>query len=137
MQFDCRQCARAMVACVLATMFAVPPTILAQTAASHVVSQADLQQATEAASQARQQNLDRVQRFVSSEQGQKALRSAHMDPVKVKTAVSSLSDAELAQLAARTQKAQADFAAGTLDNRDLLLLILGIAALILIIVAVR
>jgi hypothetical protein len=60
-----------------------------------------------------------------------------MDPAKVKTAVSSLSSAELAQLAARTQQAQADFAAGTLDNRDLLLLILGVAALILIIVAVR
>jgi hypothetical protein len=137
MQFDCRKCARAMVACVLATMFAVPPTLLAQTAASHVVSTADLQKATLAASQARQRNLEQVRQFLSSEQAQKALRSAHMDPAKVKTAVSSLSSAELAQLAARTQQAQADFAAGTLDNRDLLLLILGIAALILIIVAVR
>jgi hypothetical protein len=137
MQFDCRKCARAVVACVLATMFAVPPTVLAQTAARHVVSPADLQQATEAASQARQRNVEQVRQFLSSEQAQKALRSAHMDPVKVKTAVASLSDAELAQLAARTQRAQTDFAAGTLDNRDLLLLILGIAALILIIVAVR
>jgi hypothetical protein len=48
-----------------------------------------------------------------------------------------LSDAELAQLASRADKAQADFVAGTLSDRDLLLIILGIAALVLIIIAVR
>jgi hypothetical protein len=137
MQFDCRKCARAVLACALATMFAVPPTVLAQTAASHVVSPAELQRAAMAASQARQRNVEQVRQFLSSEQAQNAMRSAHMDPAKVKTAVASLSDAELAQLAARSQKAQTDFAAGTIDNRDLLLLILGVAALILIIVAVR
>jgi hypothetical protein len=48
-----------------------------------------------------------------------------------------LSDAELAQLASRAQKAQADFAAGDLSDRDLIIIILAVAALILIIVAVR
>jgi hypothetical protein len=48
-----------------------------------------------------------------------------------------LSDQELAQLASRAQRAQAEFAAGRLSDRDLLILILGIAALVLIIVAVR
>jgi hypothetical protein len=60
-----------------------------------------------------------------------------MDTQQVKTAVSTLSDQELAQLAARADKAQADFAAGTLSERDLILIILGIAVLVLIIVAVR
>jgi hypothetical protein len=55
----------------------------------------------------------------------------------VKKAVASLSDAELAQLASRTQKAQADFAAGRLSDRDLIIILIAIAALILIIVAVR
>jgi hypothetical protein len=60
-----------------------------------------------------------------------------MDPMQVKTAVSSLSDQELAQLASRSTKAQADFAAGRIDDRDLLIILVAIAALILIIVAVR
>jgi hypothetical protein len=51
--------------------------------------------------------------------------------------VSSLSDEELRQLASKANKAQADFAAGTLSDRDLLLILVAIAALILIIVAVR
>jgi hypothetical protein len=60
-----------------------------------------------------------------------------MNPEQVKTAVSTLNDAELAQLASRVHKAQADFAGGTLSDRDLIIIIVAIAALILIIVAVR
>ena len=67
----------------------------------------------------------------------KALKSAKMYTQQVKTAVSTLNDQELAQLAARADKAQADFAAGNLTERDLILIILGIAVLVLIIVAVR
>jgi hypothetical protein len=48
-----------------------------------------------------------------------------------------LSDQELAQLSAKADKAQSDFAAGNLNDRDLILIILGIAILVLIIVAVR
>jgi len=60
-----------------------------------------------------------------------------MDPEHVKTAASTLTDQELARLASRADKAQADFAAGTLSDRDLIIILVGIAALILIIVAVR
>ena len=55
----------------------------------------------------------------------------------MKDAVSRLSDSELSQLASRASKVQADFAAGTLSNRDLIIILVCIAALILIIVAVR
>jgi hypothetical protein len=102
-----------------------------------VVSPADLQKAALTATQARQQNLQTVRQFFSSEMAQKALKSAHMDGEQVKNAVSTLSDAELARLASRVQKAQADFAAGTLSDRDLIIILVAIAALILIIVAVR
>jgi hypothetical protein len=43
----------------------------------------------------------------------------------------------LAQLASRAGKAQADFAAGHLSDRDLIIILLAVVALILIIVAVR
>jgi hypothetical protein len=134
MQFDLRQTLRMALATLLVALFIVPTEALAQ---SHVVSPADLQKATTAASQVRQHNMDSIQRLLSTPTAEKALKSANMDPQQVKTAVSTLNDQELAQLAARADKAQADFAAGSLDQRDLILIILGVAVLILIIVAVR
>ncbi len=129
-----QQSVRVLSACILVTIFAVPPSLLAQT---HVVSPADLQKEMLDASRARQRNLESVRQFLSSPRAEKALKSAHMDPAHVKTAVSTLSDQELAQLASRADKAQADFAAGRLSDRDLIIILVGIAALILIIVAVR
>lgn len=129
-----RQFIRAVTACFLIAMFAVPSNVWGQ---AHVVSPTDLQRATVAATQVRQKNLETVTRFVSSPAAEKALRSAHMDPAQVKTGVSALGDQELAKLAARADKAQKDFAAGTLTDRDLIIILVAIAALILIIVAVR
>jgi hypothetical protein len=125
-----------MTACVLVTIFSVPQNLLAQ-AAGHVVTPSEMQKAILDASRVRQQNLDTLREFFSSERAQRALKAAHTDPEEVKKAVASLSDAELAQLASRTQKAQADFAAGRLSDRDLIIILIAIAALILIIVAVR
>jgi len=131
-----KQFARGSVACVLITIFAVPGNLMAE-AGAHLVSPADLQKAAVNASQTRQHNLETLRTFLSSERAQKALKSANMDPQQVKNAVSSLSDADLAQLAARADKAQTDFAAGNFSDRDLILIILAIAILVLIIVAVR
>ena len=129
-----RQCVRAVTACVLVTIFAVPPTIMAQV---HVISPAELHQQTIAASRARQQNLDALTAFLSSPQGEKALQRVGASAQQVKSAVSLLSDQELEQLAARAQKAQADFAAGRMTDHDLLIILIAIVALVLIIVAVR
>ena len=136
MHFDFKQCVRALTACVLATIFTIPQSLLAQ-AAEHVVSSSELQRAAVDASRIRQQNLHTLKKFFSSERAQRALRAAHTDPEQVKKAVASLSDAELAQLASRAQKAQADFAAGHLSDRDLIVILIVIAGLILIIVAVH
>ena len=136
MHFDPKQCVRALTACVLVTIFTIPQNLFAQ-ATEHVVSSFEPQKAALDASRVRQQNLDTLKEFFSSERAQRALKAAHTDPEQVKKAVASLSDAELAQLASRAQKAQADFAAGHLSDRDLIIILVVIAALILIIVAVR
>lgn len=136
MNIDMRQSSRVAATFLLAVVFALPQNLLAQ-AATHVVSPSELQQAAVKASTVRQQNLDEVTQFVSSEKAETALRSAHINPEQVKTAVSTLNDAELAQLASRAQKAQADFAAGALSDRDLIVILVAVAVLILIIVAVR
>jgi Flp pilus assembly protein TadB len=124
-----------MVAVFLAAM-AVPETLAAQ-AAQHLVSPDDLQKAAVDASQSRQQNLDTLNRFFSSDRAQKALQSAHINPQEVKNSVAGLSDDELAQFASRAQKAQSDFAAGNMNDRDLLIILVCIAVLILVIVAVH
>jgi len=136
MRFDLRQFVRYLTACLVATVFAVPPSLLAQ-ASTHLVNPSELQKAAVNATQTRQANLGAVREFLSSERATQAMKSAHIDPTQVKNAVSSLSDAELARLASRAQLSQADFAAGRLGDRDLLIIILAIAALVLIIVAVR
>ncbi len=88
------QSVRALVACILVAIFAVPHSLLAQ---SHVVSPADLQKEMVASTQARQHNLKTVRQFLSSPRAENALKSAHMNPEQVQTAVSTLSDQELAR----------------------------------------
>jgi hypothetical protein len=111
-----------------------PQTISAQ---AHIVSQEEMRAAIVAASQTRGQNRERVVSFLSTPKAVKVLGTAQLDIKLVKSAVSSLSDEELANLAARAEKAEMDFAAGRMSDRDLLWILVGIAALILIIVAVR
>jgi hypothetical protein len=126
---------RRSTSCVLVALVGLPSILSAQT---HVVNPADLQKEILAATDARQRNMGIITGFMSSTtKVQNVLGSVGIDPAQVKTAVSSLSDQELLRLAARAEKAQADFAAGRLSDRDLLYILLGIAALILIIVAVH
>jgi hypothetical protein len=136
MGFDTKQLSRVAVAFVLAAVFAVPQNLMAAVA-THLVSPSELQQAAVKASAVRQQNEEMVRQFFSSEKAEKALRSAHVNPQQVKSAVSTLDDAELARLASRVQKAQTDFAAGSLSDRDLIIILVCVAVLILVIVAVR
>ncbi|PYP86512.1 MAG: hypothetical protein DMG65_18665 [Candidatus Angelobacter sp. Gp1-AA117] len=134
MPFDLKQFARVLTACALITFFFLPTEGIAQ---SHVVNPADLQKEIVKSTEVRQHNIQTVQQFLSSPMAEKAMKSAKVDPVQVKNAVSSLSDEDLAQMASRADKAQADFAAGRLSDRDLIWIIVAVVALILIIVAVR
>jgi hypothetical protein len=126
------QSIRVFTACILVTMFAVPQNLAAQV---HVVSPNELQKQTLAASQERQRNLEIVNRFLSSPTAEKAMKIVHTDRKQVKTAVANLSDQDLARLAQRAQKAQADFLAGSLSDRDLLILLIAVLVLIVIILA--
>lgn len=135
MSFGPRQSVRALIACLFVVLLAIPPDVLAQQ--NHVVSPADLQKEMANATQTRQHNLETLENFLSTPQAEKALKSAKVDAQQVKTAVSMLSDDDLAQLSARATKAQNDFAGGRLSDRDLIWIIVAVVALILIIVAVR
>lgn len=133
MRFNLRDSVGVLVSGLLVTSFAVPPSLRAQ---QHVVRPTDIQKELVNATETRRQNRDKVRELFSSKRAQKALKRAGMDPARVKAGVATLSDAELAQLAARSDKLREDFAAGRLSDRDLLIILVGIAIIILIIVAV-
>jgi hypothetical protein len=116
----------------LIVLMAVPAGLMAETA--HVVSPADLQKQAMAPTQTRQTNVEKVRNFLSTPVAEQAMQKSHIDSGQVKAAVANLGDEELAQLAARADKAQRDFAAGYLSTRDIILIVLGVVVIILIIV---
>ncbi|TAM79157.1 MAG: hypothetical protein EPN47_19305 [Acidobacteria bacterium] len=116
--------------------FALQTPLLAA-AHNHIVSPAELQQATASAARTRQQNIDKVRGFLSSERAEKTLESAHLDAVQIKNAVPTLSDPELARLASRADKAQKDFAAGVLTNQQITYILIAIGAAVIVLIAVR
>ena len=126
---------RELSACVLALLFAVPVHLAAESA--HIVSAAELQRSAVAATQVRQQNVQKIRDFLSTPAAAKALQNARIDASQVKNGVATLDDQELAKLAAQADKAQKDFAAGYLTTRDIILIVLGVALIILIIVLVK
>jgi hypothetical protein len=103
----------------------------------HVVSLIELNKDAAQPAQTRQANEEALRTLLSSGQGQKALKSAHLDYLKVDKAVGQLSDEDLDKLAARSRQAQGDFAAGRLSDRDLLWIILIIVGVLIIALAVR
>jgi hypothetical protein len=123
-----------MLIAVLSLAVTFSPSLFAQ---DHVVSSADLRKDVQSVSATRQRNLAQLDDLFASQQGQKALETAHVSLQQVQKAVASLDDADLARLSARAQTSQSDFAAGRLSDRDLIWIIVGVAVVILIIVAVR
>ena len=103
----------------------------------HVVSLSDLNKDAARPAQTRQANEEAVRTLLSSDQGQKALKSAKLDYHKVDKAVGQLSDEDLAKLAERSRQAQNDFAAGRISDRDMLWIILIAIGIIVLAVALR
>lgn len=108
--------------------------ILAQT---HVVSQNELHGELVNTGQSRERNIQKVKSMFSSKERKAALEASKISPERVDAAISTLDDEELAKLAARADKLNEDFAAGSISDRDLIYILIGVAVLILIIVAVR
>jgi hypothetical protein len=134
MRFCAKLCACAFA---LAGLFLLGAPALKAQQEEHVVSSQSLRQDVQKAADTRQANEAAVRELFSTPAAQKAMKSASVDYRKVDQAVSQISDEDLARLAQRSREARKDFAAGNLTDRDLLIIILGIMALVLIIVAVR
>ena len=115
----------------LFTLGVVP--VLPQTAADHIVSVVDLHQSIRAAAQARQSNLAKLEKFLSTEPARKVLMAVKLDSAQVTQAISALSDEELSRLATQSERIQSDVVAGEGGKQRLLkYVILGAATTILI-----
>jgi len=129
-------CSRALVISTLLCLAGIPSRSQGQDK-QHVVSLDELKKDAAGPSEVRQANEAAVRNLLSSENGQKALKSASLDLKKVDQAVSQLNDEDLSKLAQRSRQAQSDFAAGRLSDRDLLWIILIIVAVLIVALAVR
>jgi hypothetical protein len=104
----------------------------------HVVSVQELSKDAARPAETRQANETALRQMFSSPQAQQALKSANIDYSKLDKAVGQLSDEDVAKLAARSRELQENFAAGragSLSDRDLLIIII-IAVLVIALVAV-
>lgn len=121
----------------LAALFVAAGTPARAQDKQHVVSLGDLSKDAARPAQTRQANEEAVRTLLSSEQGQKALKSANLDYKKVDKAIGQLSDEDLTRLAERSRQAQSDFAAGNISDRDLLWIILIALAIVVLALALR
>jgi Flp pilus assembly protein TadB len=103
----------------------------------HAVTAGQLHQDVQKAAETRRENEAAVREMFASDQAKETLKSAGIDYKQVDQAISQVNDEDLARMAQRSQEVKKDFAAGRLDDRDLLIIVLVAVALILIIVAVR
>jgi hypothetical protein len=103
----------------------------------HAVTPGQLRQDVQKAAQSRRANEAAVRQMFASDQAKEALKSAGIDYQQVDRAVAQVSDEDLARMAQRSEEVNRNFAAGRLDDRDLLLILLVAVAIILIVVAVR
>lgn len=126
--------ARFLPALAMVALGLLPGTPALPAAQDHVVSPAELRQSAASQARVRQENLAQAKSFFSSKPVEKALNSAHLDPVQVRKAVPTLSDEELARLAAQSAKARNDFAAGALTNEQLTYIAIALAAAVLVLV---
>ena len=103
----------------------------------HVVSLSELSKDSAAPVQTRLANETAIRDLFSSEAGQKALQSAKIDYAKMDKAVGQLSDEDVARLADRSRQVEHDFAAGSLSDRDLLVIVIIAVLIIALIAALR
>lgn len=98
----------------------------------HVVSPQGLQQQLQNSSANRQKNIDAIDGLLSTPQAEGVMHDRHIDAQKVRSAVPTLSDKELAELGARAAHAQQDFAAGHIGPSLFTLIIILIIVIIIV-----
>lgn len=120
---------------VIATSFIALSAPQVASAQEHVVSPKELQKDVAAQSRERQENEARLERILAKPEAREAMRTAGVDYKTVQKGVRTLSDAELAQLAARAEKGQSDFAAGMITLREWIIILVAVIVVVIVVAA--
>jgi len=115
---------------------AVLPARAQEQGTQHVVTSEELSKQAARPAETRQTNEDAIRHLLSSDEGQKALKSANVDYQRVDKAIGQLSDEEVAKLADRSRQAESDFAAGFLSPKTLAYIIIAVVIIVVIAVVV-
>jgi hypothetical protein len=123
-----------MAVCIAAAV--APARAQIQEKQQHVVTLDELNKQAARPAGTRQANEDAVRHLLSSDAGQKALKSADVEYQGVDKAIGQLTDEELAKLADRSRQAESDFAAGSISAKTLAYIVLATVIIVVIIVVV-
>ena len=102
----------------------------------HVVTLEELNQQAAQPAENRQAAENAIRHLLTSDEGQKALKSANVNYERVDKAIGQLSDEDVAKLANRSRQAESDFAAGFISPKTLAYIILAIVIIVVIVVLV-
>lgn len=106
-------------------------------AQDRVVPPAELDRMVLEASRDREASVERVQEFIAGELAREVLASKGVDYEKVSELVPYLDSQELHRLAEQVEKAENDFAAGTLTNQQITYIIIALATAVIVLIAVN
>jgi len=134
MRLPIKQFMRISIVCSLVLTLASSQWLQAQ---STIVQPSELRNALKKASDTRQNNLEQVQSFFASDSVRKIIDSSPFSSAQIQKAVSMLDADQLAKLANQTQKAQTDFAAGSLTNEQLTYIVIALATAVLVLILVK
>lgn len=125
---------RAVIYSILALPLAMPGDSYAAGQQDHLVTSQAMQSDLMHSASDRQKNIETVKAFLNSPVADKAIRDAHYNPEQVQKAIPTLSDQELASLAARSEHVQQQFAAGHLTKTELALIAVAFVVVIIVII---
>ena len=121
----------------LAAAVTAGPILAHQQADRHVVSLGELNRDAAGPAEARRANEAEIRHLFATVDGQKALKTANVEYAKIDRAVSSMSDEDVARISSRAREIDRDFAAGSLSDHDLLLILIIALIVIILIVVLR
>jgi hypothetical protein len=128
-----KRMARGTVGLACSLMLTAGPGLHAQ---EHLVPLEELNRRAVDSSRKRTEDMARLRNFFASEPVRKALAQTRLEPAAIERAIATLSDDDLARLAARAGSVQSEFAAGALTNQQLTYIVIALATAVLILVIV-
>jgi len=134
MAFLPKALSRGFFAAALASLLAFAPGVSPTASAQdHVVTSQALQQQVQKSAATRDADIANLNSFLSTPEAEHAMKNSRIDPVQVRNAIPTLSNAELANLSQRATDAQQKFAAGMIGTGMLLVIVIAIVVVIILI----